>query len=352
MDRLDRFSHYALIFLGVFAMFAALRITQTFMVPLVLALVAGVILSPLTERVSRWGMPPVIGALLSLVLTLGVIGGIIAALQPLVMRLMDAAPRIWADMQNALEAVHRTFRGVTQISDGMREALETGPTAAAAAADPASENALEDAIPTMADALMFAPSFAGQLLVFIGVLFFFLLTRKDIYDWAARMSPPDERGDLPRRLLHAEKLVARYFLTITMINVAEGALVALALYVIGMPAAPLWGLVVFLLNYLLYIGPAIVTVALLVAGMTEFTGTYVLAPVAAYVLINGAEGQFITPTLIGRHTEVNPLLVFLSLIFGMWLWGPVGGIVAIPLLLWVLQLNNTSRKAQLASAEI
>lgn len=349
MDRLDRFSRYALIFMGVFALFAALRVTQTIVVPMALALVAGVVLSPLSERVGRWGMPPVIGALLSLILTLGIIGAIAAALQPLVMRLMEAAPRIWADLQNALEVFHRTVRGITRISDGMREALEEMPSVGDG--DQAGEG-LEAAMPTMADALMFAPSFVAQLLIFIGVLFFFLLTRTQIYSWAARLSSPDERGDMSRRLIRAESLVARYFITITIINVIEGASVALALHLIGMPGAALWGLVAFLMNYLLYIGPAILTVALFVAGMTEFSGAYILAPVAAYIVINGLEGQFITPALIGRHTEVNPLLVFLSLVFGMWLWGPVGGIVAIPLLLWVLQLNNTSSKVKLTTAEI
>jgi predicted PurR-regulated permease PerM len=66
----------------------------------------------------------------------------------------------------------------------------------------------------------------------------------------------------------------------------------------------------------------------------------VLLPAAAFVLLNGIEGQFVTPSLVGKQVEVNPLLIFLALIFGIWLWGPIGGTVAIPLMLWVLVLNN------------
>ncbi|WP_062762244.1 AI-2E family transporter [Falsirhodobacter sp. alg1] len=350
MDRLDRLARYAVIFMGVFALFAALRIGEGIFAPLVLAMVAGVVLSPISDLVARWGMRPVVGALLSLLLTLTIVGGLAAAAQPLVMRLFDKAPQIWSELQTTVDILHRFISGFSQMSDGLRDALSPPAAGAQGTAEPA-EGGLESAMPTMADALLFAPSFAGQILIFIGALFFFLLTRADVYGWASRLAEPSERADLARRLHLAETLVARYFLTITVINLIEGLTVAGVLHLIGMPGAMLWGLAAFLLNYILYIGPAMMTVSLLFGGIAVFDGWQALLPVIAYILINGAEGQFITPTLIGRHTAVNPLLVFLSLVFGMWLWGPIGGIVAIPLLLWVLQINNSTRTAKLPANE-
>jgi predicted PurR-regulated permease PerM len=52
--------------------------------------------------------------------------------------------------------------------------------------------------------------------------------------------------------------------------------------------------------------------------------------------MNAIEAQFVTPTLVGKSLSVNPLLVFVSLVFWLWLWGPIGGIIAIPLLIWTL----------------
>lgn len=347
MGRLDRLSRYSVILLGLFALFAALSIAEDIVAPFVLAMVAGVVLSPLSDLVERWGMRPVVGALLCLFVTLLLLGTIAAALQPMIYRLVDEAPKIWSDMQDAIQIFHRLLNGFSDLTDGISEAL-TPP----AEAQSGGSDAMDMAMPSLADALLYAPSVAAQMLIFIGALFFFLLTRVQIYDWAARrLSEPSKRAETANRLRDAERLVARYFLAITLINAAEAVIVTIALQLIGLPGAPLWGLVVFLLNYLLYIGPAILTVALVFAGVASFDGTYTLLPAIAYVAINAIEGQFVTPALIGKHTEVNPLLVFLSLVFGMWLWGPVGGIVAIPLLLWVIQLNNGQRTAKLPPAE-
>ena len=121
---------------------------------------------------------------------------------------------------------------------------------------------------------------------------------------------------------------------------------------LGVPGAILWGVVGFLLNFVVYLGPAVFTVALLFAGIAAFDGWLALAPAAGFVMLNTLEGQFVTPALVGRNMELNPLLVFLALVFGIWLWGPIGGIVAIPLLLWVLVLNDclTPQAAAAAAA--
>ncbi|WP_136683229.1 AI-2E family transporter [Falsirhodobacter xinxiangensis] len=347
MERVDRLWRYSLIFLGVFALFAALRIAEGILAPLVLALVAGVVLSPLSDLVERWGMRPVVGALTCLFVTLLLVGIIAAALQPMVARLVEAAPKIWSDMQDAVEIFRRLLSGFSQLTNGLGQSLSSPAEAQTGAGD-----GLDMAMPSISDALLYAPSVAAQMLIFVGALFFFLLTRVEIYDWAARrLSAPSQRAQTANRLRGAERLVARYFLTITIINMAEALIVTVVLQLLGMPGAPLWGLVVFLLNYLLYIGPAILTVALIFGGVAAFDGGYSLLPAAAYLVVNAIEGQFVTPALIGKHTEVNPLLVFLALVFGMWLWGPVGGIVAIPILLWVLQLHNGQRAARLPPSE-
>ena len=93
-------------------------------------------------------------------------------------------------------------------------------------------------------------------------------------------------------------------------------------------------MVAFLVNFLLYLGPSIFVVVLLFAGVAAFDGRLAVLPAVGFLLLNGIEGQFVTPALIGRTLRLNPLVVFLALVFGLWLWGPVGGIVAIPLVLW------------------
>jgi predicted PurR-regulated permease PerM len=117
------------------------------------------------------------------------------------------------------------------------------------------------------------------------------------------------------------------------------------LQIFGMPGAALWGLLAFVLNFIVYLGPAMLAVALLFAGIGAFDGAMVVAPAAVFVAINTVEGQFVTPALVGRNMEINPLLVFVTILFGIWIWGPIGGIVAIPLLLWVRVLGSGAAPA-------
>jgi len=133
-----------------------------------------------------------------------------------------------------------------------------------------------------------------------------------------------------------EQLVSRYLLSITVINIAEGAAVGLALYLIGIPSALLWGAIAALTNFVVFIGPAIMVAILFMVGLAEFdTLGGSLLPVMVYLGINLLEAQFITPMVIGKTMTLNPFLVLLALIFWIWLWGPLGGFIAIPALLVV-----------------
>ena len=177
------------------------------------------------------------------------------------------------------------------------------------------------------------------MLIFAGGLYFFLLCRTDVYQWLAKFARvPTETA--VRTFREADRLVARYSLTITLINAVFGVAVGVALQLVGMPGAILWAFVAALMNFIMYLGPAIVALALAIAGTITFDGVYSFVPAAVFVGLNVLEGQFITPSLVGHRMRVNPLLVFLSLCLWLWLWGPIGGIVAIPLLVWIIAVTN------------
>jgi predicted PurR-regulated permease PerM len=87
-----------------------------------------------------------------------------------------------------------------------------------------------------------------------------------------------------------------------------------------------------LLNYLPYIGPAVTAIVLFSAGLVAFPslGHALIAPIS-FVALTIMEGQLITPTIVGSRLTLNPLLVFLALAFWMWMWGPIGAFLAVPL---------------------
>jgi predicted PurR-regulated permease PerM len=330
---LETATRWALIALAAIAVFAALEAAEDVFAPVVLGLVIGVVLSPVSHALARLGAPSWLSALAVMAISLLVLAGILLFLGPVFSRLFAAAPQIWLELRDSIRGL-QDMLGV--ISTGAEEVVRAISPDGAAAAD----NEDGARVPSLTDAIFAAPAFAAQLLIFIGTLFFFVMTQDEIYDWIAGRIGGDEGSGIAARLKEADGMVSRYFLAITVINCVFGGCVAAALALIDMPQPLLWGVIATLLNFILYLGPACVTVMLLVAGVVVFDGIAVLLPPVLFVALNLTEGQFVTPALIGRRMSVNPLLVFFSLVFWLWLWGPLGGFIAIPLLLWVLAFTG------------
>mgnify|MGYP000381942278 CR=1 FL=1 len=321
----------AVVLLAVIAGVAALDLAESILAPIVLGIVTGIVLSPLSELWERWGFPPVAGALASLLLTLSAAALLILMMQPVAYRLVSQAPKVLADMQETVDSVSTRLRSLRSATEVVAEALGD--------AEPAPETPMEG-LPSVTDAILLAPALVAQATIFAGVLFFFLMSRHDLYAALGQLAPSTETVQIVARLRRAERHVARYFLTVSLVNAGLGLATAAALRVMGLPDAALWGVVAMLFNFIVYLGPVLVAVALTVAGIAAFDGALSLAPAAAFLALNFIEGQFVTPTFVGRQMRLNPLVVFVALVFGMWLWGAIGGIVALPIAIWVRVMRD------------
>jgi predicted PurR-regulated permease PerM len=119
-----------------------------------------------------------------------------------------------------------------------------------------------------------------------------------------------------------------------MINELHGLATGVAFWWLELPNAPLWGVMVGLLNFMPYIGPLIANVIIIAVGAATYASlTQAIKPVLALLTINIIEGQVVTPMIVGQRTRVGALPVFLALIFGAWLWGALGALVAAPMLI-------------------
>jgi len=137
-----------------------------------------------------------------------------------------------------------------------------------------------------------------------------------------------------RILNEVESSLTAYFATVAAIYFVEGLCVALVSYFVGLPNPAAWGALAFVLCFIPYIGPGIVILVLFGAGLIQFpTATQALIVPAFFVALTTIEGNFITPTIVGRRLTLSPLAVFLSLVFWAWMWGPVGAFLATPLLI-------------------
>jgi predicted PurR-regulated permease PerM len=330
--KLESASRWATIVIAFVAVSAALQVGGSIFAPLTFGLVLGVVLSPLADFVDRIGLHRVFSALLSILVAGGLITLVVIYIEPAISQAVRRAPEIMSELGLLLGGLQEVIRGLDNMSEEVSQAINEN------AAPGANDNGAPVQVPGAFDALTLAPSIIAQLLIVVGAFFFFLISRHEIYEWVARRRDGSSEGPSAVTLKAAERIVARYFLTITVINATLGLLVGIAFYVIGMPSPLAWGLIAATLNYILYIGPAVFAVSALLGGVLAFDGAMGVLPAALYISMNACEGNFITPTLVGKNMQVNPLLIFLSLIFWLWLWGPLGGVVAIPILLYILAI--------------
>ena len=196
------------------------------------------------------------------------------------------------------------------------------------------ESVKQSGVEALLSLLGAAPFMVTQFGIWSILVLFLLIFGPGLYDDAINLVPMIR--DKRRAALLVGRLrrnLSRYILTVTLINAGFGFVVGLALWLLGVEDAVLWGALVALLNYAPYVGPAIVIGILCIAGTAQYgLHWHALMPPAVYLGINLVESQYLTPTLLGQNMRLNPLILIVWLVIWGWLWGTVGVLLAVPLL--------------------
>ncbi len=175
----------------------------------------------------------------------------------------------------------------------------------------------------------------SQFVVFFGTLIFFLATNNTLRQRiVVAFVTREARLRMLRIWNDIEANLVGYVGMVTMINIGLGVVTTIMLYLVGFPNPVTFGLLTMLLNYIPYIGPAIIAIVLFGVGVVAMPSLAQasLAP-ALFVAITTVEGHFLTPSLVGRRLTLSPFIVFLALAFWTWLWGPIGAFLAVPLVI-------------------
>jgi predicted PurR-regulated permease PerM len=304
---------------------AALRFCEVVFAPAALAVIVGLMFGPVAARLERMGAPPGLSAALVVILFLAIIvGGTALFIVPL-SAWFQKLPMIWDKLRAEMLDWRSIFSSIGDLKDQLQSLAGDDAPMKVTVADGG----------TLTSMATMAPALIAQAILFLASLYFFIATRDQIRVVILSLCISRRmRWRAAHVFRDVEWHVSRYLLSITAVNCGLGVVVAIGMAVAGVPSPLLWGLLAAVLNYITYVGPAVMAVILLGVGLAtgDSAGTMLL-PAAVYLCINFVEAQFVTPHVLGRTLTLNPFLVFLTLAFWLWLWGPIGGLIAVPSML-------------------
>jgi len=317
--------------LGLFlALPFVLSIGSVVFLPLVAAVILTIILSPLADKLSSWGLPNFLASMLSVLAFLGILAlALTAVLQPAV-SLFDRVPAMVRQVGEHFTNLRVSFAWVAEINrqlgqfyggEDVREVVLAGPS--------------------VLEQLAFAtPTVLLEVLLTMMMAFFMIEARIRM-----RRRLLLERQQVgaslkaARAMREVQDRVAAYILTVGVINLGAGVIVTLGAWALGLSAPIMWGGLAALLNFLPYIGPMVMLALLTLFGLGSADNPLMgLIPAAAYLGLHTVEANVITPAVLGARFTMNPVMILIALSYFGWIWGVAGALLSVPILLTLAAL--------------
>ena len=326
-EHAQRVLMFVLIGLFVLASLYTLYFAHAVLIPVVLAVMLSWILSPAVRSLKRrlhlpapWGAALVIGVLVA---TMGY--GVGSLTQP-AKKWGDKAPGMLREVEIKLRHIRESVKEVSEITEkaGQITGQNGSGQGKVAVVQPSLFSRTLTATPAFLVSVVSTLILAHLLLAYGGPL----MTR------FVRMLPGARDKKAAIEVVHSfQRDIARYLFVITLLSVGLGVVTGLALYWLGMPNPLLWAVMVAVLNYVPYLGAALSLIVLTPVAILsiEPLGQALLVP-GVFLILNIIEGELLTAIVVGKYFTLNPVIVFLSILFWGWLWGVVGALIAVPLL--------------------
>ena len=170
---------------------------------------------------------------------------------------------------------------------------------------------------------------------------FILLQREDLRNRLIRLAGAKDLQRTTAALDDAGQRLSRLFLTQLALNASFGLVIGLGLWLIGVPSAPLWGILAMILRFVPYIGAVISAIfPLVLSAAVGPDWGMVIWTAALFAVVEPIVGHVIEPMLYGQSTGLSPVAVITSATFWTWLWGPIGLVLATPLTMCLVVLGR------------
>lgn len=317
------------------------------LLPMALGVVLAFVLTPLVRLFDRMHLPRFAGVALTMVMALGAVGGASYVVYDQFAELSGEVSQYTSSMRKKLSELRpgndAAIRQFTRTMDRVTEQFYN---------DPDQRNAQpvrvvpEKLSPTQrlreAAAGVFEP-LASAFIVLVLVAFL-LGQREDLRDRFIRLIGAGNVTMTTRLMNEAAYRVSQFLVWQTLINVAFGTLVALGLYWIGVPYAALWGGITALLRFVPYVGTVLSVLMPAALAFATFPGwAETLQTLALFLTLDLITAYFVEPVVFGYRTGVSSFALLISALFWIWVWGPVGLLLATPLTVCIAVLGRHVR---------
>ena len=323
-----------------------MRAGAEFFLPVTAALVIAIALVPTLEWLERRRIPSALAALLCIVLFLILANIAVAAIVIPASQWFQLLPERIGQLRETLAPIVAIYSNLEQFVQGIVTQLGAGePAAAVQAVRVETPNTLLQIIAAS------APFAVIQMFFAVLVIYFFLAgwtrMRRRTITTRASFAGAMTTARVIQQVVDA---TSAYLGTITLVNIAMGALLALILWLIGMPTPLMWGGIAALLNYIPYLGPIAAALLLALGGLMTYPQDpwFALLPALIFVAIHLVEANVVTPAIVGRRLTINPLMILLSLSFWAWVWGTTGALLAVPLLIIIRTIMDAAGRPDVA----
>ena len=326
---------------------AVLWAAKAILLPLALGIVLAFALTPIVRVFDRSRLPRVAGVALTMLLAIGIVGGIgyvvfgqFADLSTELTRYTSSMRRKVAELRPGNDA---TLSRLTRTVDRVTEQLDDN-VADLRTAQPVRVIEPRTSVERLRESVgtVFEP--IASTIIVIALVAFMLGQREDLRDRFIRLLGSDSVGLTTRLLDEAAYRVSQFLLWQMLINVLFGALIAAGLYWIGVPYAALWGGLTAVLRFVPYVGTLLSLLMPASLAFATFPGwTATVQVIALFMTLDSITAWFIEPLVFGRRTGVSSFALLVSALFWIWVWGPVGLLLSTPLTVCIAVLGRNVR---------
>ena len=317
----------ALTGLFILALFYTLYLGRAFFLPIILAILLSLLLTPVVRLLKKLRIPEALGAALVVFGLLGLLGWGVYELATPAYEWVQQAPRSLRKVESKLREFKKPMQQMSKASEQVEKITAVGGGQEQPKVAVTTETLGERVFSRATDFI------ANGAIMFI--LLYFLLAAGDMFlrkliKVMPSLSDKKRAVEIARQI---ETEISAYLSTITFINVILGLAVWGIMSLIGLPNALLWGVLATVTNYIPYLGAIVMIGVLAMVGFITFddVGQALMAP-GAFIGLNLLESYFLTPMILGRRLTLNPVVIFLGLTFWGWLWGITGALLAVPIM--------------------